>query len=222
MVRFRFSIRFMLAVLPAAMPLACADKDTGKIRVACMGDSITYGAKLDDREAECYPAQLGRLLGPGYRVRNFGENGATLLNKGDKPYIKERAYKLAKEFEPNIIIILLGANDAKLWNWEHESDFISDYKTMIKELSALESKPKIWLCTPVPAYPRNYGIDDERIKTAVVPKVEAIATDCGLPIIDLYKALSDKPKLFPDKVHPNAAGAALLARTVYQALTSVN
>lgn len=220
MFRFRLSIPFMLALLSATMPLACADKDAGKVRVACVGDSITYGEKLEDREADCYPAQLGRLLGPGYRVRNFGVSGATLLNKGDKPYLKERAYNLVKEFKPNIIIILLGANDAKLWNWEHESDFISDYKAMIKELSALESKPKIWLCTPVPAYPRNYGIEDERIRTAVVPKVEAIATDSGLPIIDLYKALSDKPELFPDKVHPNAAGAALLARTVYQALAS--
>lgn len=192
--------------------------EDAKIRVACIGDSITYGAGVEKREENNYPTQLGKLLGDRYQVRNFGVSGATLLSKGDKPYIKENAYKQAKEFLPQIVVIKLGTNDTKPQNWKYEAEFNDDCKAMIKELSALESKPKIWLSVPVPAYPTNFGIEDARIKEGVKPKIEQVGKDMGLPVIDLYEALSDKPKLFPDKVHPNAEGARLIAETVHKAL----
>ena len=37
-------------------------------------------------------------------------------------------------------------------------------------------------------------------------------------MIDLNDALSGHPEMFPDKIHPNAAGATLMAKTVYQAI----
>ena len=54
------------------------------VKVACVGDSITYGAGIKDRKKNSYPAQLQSLLGEGYQVRNFGNSGSTLLKKGDK------------------------------------------------------------------------------------------------------------------------------------------
>ena len=62
------------------------------IRVACVGDSITYGAGIKNRERDNYPTVLGRLLGKKFQVRNFGVNGATLLKNGDKPYWKQKAF----------------------------------------------------------------------------------------------------------------------------------
>ena len=64
-------------------------------RVACVGDSITYGAGIKNRAKNCYPVRLGRLLGPGYGCRNFGVNGATMLKRGDKPYWKQKAFREA-------------------------------------------------------------------------------------------------------------------------------
>ena len=58
------------------------------IRVACVGNSVTYGYALPDREQNAYPAQLQRLLGERYEVRNFGHSGSTLLHHGHRPYIK--------------------------------------------------------------------------------------------------------------------------------------
>src|SRR5579885_3646478 len=84
--------RFLMAVAAAA-GLAAAGRADDKIRVACVGDSITYGAGIKDREHNSYPAQLQKLLGDGYEVRNFGVNGRTLLSKGDLPYVKERTYQ---------------------------------------------------------------------------------------------------------------------------------
>jgi lysophospholipase L1-like esterase len=39
-----------------------------------------------------------------------------------------------------------------------------------------------------------------------------------LPVIDLYAALSGKPEMFPDKIHPNAAGAKVMAEAVEAAI----
>ncbi len=47
------------------------------IRVACIGNSITHGSGIDMQEQKGYPAQLQRLLGNGYRVKNYGWPGAT-------------------------------------------------------------------------------------------------------------------------------------------------
>ena len=75
---------FLLAVVAVA-PAA----DQEKIRVACVGDSITFGSGIQDRNTNSYPAQLGRLLGEKWETRNFGVSGATLLKNGDKPYWKQ-------------------------------------------------------------------------------------------------------------------------------------
>lgn len=57
------------------------------VKVACIGDSITYGLGLEDRDRDSYPAQLQRLLGAEYQVGNFGKSGATLLRHGHRPYM---------------------------------------------------------------------------------------------------------------------------------------
>ena len=192
---------------------------TETIRVACVGDSITYGAKLQNREKNSYPAQLGELLGERWDVRNFGVTGATLLKKGDMPYWKEPAFYFAQKFEPHVVILMLGTNDTKLQNWKHAKAFVDDYVEMIRTFAELESRPRIWICYPVPAYLERSGIRDSIIKPEELAKIDQIAAETGCPIIDLYEALSNKPELFPDRIHPNAAGARAIAETIYTALT---
>ncbi len=214
MIRLGLIASFLLAF---AVP-ACADDKKDVIRVACVGDSITYGAGVADRAKNCYPAVLQKLLGDKHEVRNFGVSGSTLLNKGDKPYTKEKAYKDALAFAPHVVIIKLGSNDTKPQNWKNAADFAADYTALIESFQKLGTKPKVFLCTPAPAYPEAFGIADERLKTGVKPKVEALGKELKLTVIDLYTTLSDKPKLFPDKVHPNAEGAKLMAETIFAAV----
>lgn len=71
-----------------------------KIPRACVGKSITYGATIENREANSYPAQLASMLGEGYQVENIGKNGATLLRKGDNPYWETGQYQEALLFNP--------------------------------------------------------------------------------------------------------------------------
>lgn len=216
-----FALIAALAFLQPVSPARADDKSaSGITKIACVGDSITYGAGIKDREHDSYPAQLQAMLGKSYEVKNFGVNGATLLKNGDKPYWKEKAFKSAKDFAPDIVIIKLGTNDTKPQNWAHKDEYAADAKALVEEFSALPSKPKIYLCHPVPAYPGNWGIRDEVIKNEVVPLIDKVAKETGATVIDLYSALSDQAALFPDKVHPNAAGAKIMASTIAKALTA--
>jgi lysophospholipase L1-like esterase len=193
---------------------------TVQTRVACIGDSITFGAAIKDRGKNSYPVQLAGMLGDKWDVKNFGVNAATLLKKGDKPYWKLRAFKDAHEFKPNVVIIKLGTNDSKPQNWKHKAEYVSDYVAMIKSFQELESKPEVWVCYPVPAYPGRWGITDKVMKEEVMPLIDDVAKQANVKIIDLYAALSDKKEMFPDTVHPNAAGAKVMAQTISAIITA--
>ncbi|MGJ8639881.1 MAG: GDSL-type esterase/lipase family protein [Opitutaceae bacterium] len=200
--------------LSSLCSVAHAASPAEPIRIACVGDSITFGATIKDRANQSYPAQLGRLLGDGYIVSNFGVSGATLLKAGDKPYWKTKRFKPAHVFNPNIVIIKLGTNDSKPGNWLHHEKFIEDYVALIESFRELPSKPLVYICKPVPAFPGNFKITDQVIRAEVLPQIVAVAEAAKVEIIDLYTALSDHAELFPDKVHPNAEGARLMAETI--------
>ena len=197
---------------------ACEAAREAPKRIACVGDSITFGAAIKDRVKNCYPAQLGRMLGEKFEVRNFGVNGATLLKKGDKPYWKLKAYANARDFQPEIVVIKLGTNDSKPRNWKHKEEYVADYMELIESFRKLASKPVVWLCYPVPAYPGRWGITDKVMKEEVMPRLDEVAKKSGCKVIDLYSALSDKKEMFPDLVHPNAKGATLIAEAVSSAI----
>ena len=189
------------------------------IRVACVGDSITFGAGIKDRSKNSYPAQLGKLLGEKWNVRNFGVSGATLLKKGNKPYGQQQAFQDALSFQPHVVIIKLGTNDTKPPNWQFKEDFTDDLKDMVNEFTDLPSQAKIWICLPVPAYSNDWGIRDTVIRTEVIPVIRKVAQAKHLPVIDLYQPFRNQMHLFPDNVHPNAPGAFLMAKIIYQAIT---
>lgn len=191
------------------------------VRVACVGDSITYGAGVANRGKNNYPKVLGGLLGTGYESRNFGVSGATLLKKGDHPYWRTGAFKAATEFKPHIVIIKLGTNDSKPQNWKHKAQYAVDLAALVDHFQALPSRPKIWLCKPVPVYKDRWGITEKVVKGEVIPLLEGVAKKKKLPVIDLYKALSGAREHFPDGVHPNVKGAEILARAVYKAIKRV-
>ena len=211
MLRRSFALLLLASVLA---PASAAEK----IRVACVGDSITFGAGVEEREKNNYPKVLGGLLGDKYEVKNFGVNGATALNSGDLPYTKQKAYKDALAFAPDIVVIKLGSNDSKPGNWKNADSYTKDCTALVESFQKLASKPTVYLCTPAPAYKGNFGITEKIVGGEVKPKVEALGKELKLTVIDIHAALSDQPKLFPDQIHPNAAGAKLLAEAVHKAI----
>lgn len=212
----RLFIHFI--VLTLAFSLHAQQKEE-PIRVACIGNSITFGAGIDNRDQDSYPAVLGQLLGDKYEVRNFGFSARTLSRKGDYPYMDENMYKEAKEYQPNIVIIKLGSNDTKPHNWINRKNYIKDLETMVKNFQSLRTIPDIYLCYPAKAYAVRFGIRDSIITSEIIPAIDQVARKRNTNVIDLHTATDNMEDHFPDKIHPNAQGAIVLAQTVYKAIT---
>jgi len=211
---------FLLSSAPGiADPNAPVDAEQYKnaIRVACVGDSITARTGLTDGVP--YPAQLGKMLGEKWEVRNFGVSGATLLNHGDLPYQKHQAFQSVLAYLPDVVIIMLGTNDTQPQNWKFKDEFAEDYKSLIRKFSELPSKPRIYICHPAPTRKGgNYGIREEGI-VEEIPIIARVAQEMNVGLIDMYGALKDHRSLIPDKVHPNTAGSRFMAKAAYKALT---
>lgn len=191
------------------------------VRVACIGNSITFGAGIKNRSRDSYPSVLARMLGDSYWVKNFGVSARTMLNKGDHPYMNEPAYKNALAFNPNIVVIKLGTNDSKSFNWKYKADFMKDAQTMIDAFKGLPSQPKIYLCYPSKAYLTGDGINDDIISKEIIPMIKKLAKKNNLSVIDLHTAMDGMPELFPDRIHPNEKGAQVMAKVVYQSISAL-
>jgi len=193
-------------------------------RVACVGDSITYGSGIADRANDSYPAQLEQILkqyDTSWEVDNFGVSGATMLHNGDRPYIQESAYTNALASEPDIVIIKLGSNDSKPHNWVYADEYMPDYIAMIEAFRALPSQPEVWICKPVPAFYVNFSISPTVIHDEILPMIDEIAAQMGTPVFDLYTALEPYGDLFPDGIHPSAEGAGVMAEFIAPFLLGV-
>ena len=214
---FAASLLSVPALLAGPMDPIDPAKHDGPVKVACVGDSITQGSGAGPGKS--YPAQLQALLGDKWQVGNFGVSGRTLLKKGDFPYWKEKKYQEALKFEPDVVIIMLGTNDTKPQNFEHEKEFSDDYAELVNSFQGLASEPRVYVCRPCPVPdPGNFKINDKNLRV-YMKKIDALAKELDLGVIDMHKALEDKPKLLPDRVHPNAEGAGEMAKAAFEVLT---
>lgn len=181
------------------------------VRVACVDNSITYGARLKYRNTESWPAQLQRIVGDGYNVRNYGVSGSTMSS--GNCYMDKPQYDYAKRFMPQVVVIKLGTNDAQHRYWKGVSEYKTYYQRMVDELRALPSHPRIVLCYPSTSY-RKEKIDPEILEGQIMPAIQALAKKNHLDLIDLHTPTKGHPELFPDQLHPNAEGSRILAETV--------
>ena len=194
----------------------------GQIKVACIGDSITYGCMVSGWPWRNYPYMLGKFLGDGYHVENFGVSARTLQDTGDHPYTREKTYQSSLSFLPQIVILKLGTNDSKSANWINVEVFVSAYRKLVAAYKALPSKPVIYLCTPAAAYAgsgatrNSYAFDiREENLSAIRYAVRQIALEDDLPVIDLAEATSGHREWFcADGIHPNALGAERMAEMI--------
>ena len=194
----------------------------GKIKVACVGNSVTWGMTIVDREKNCYPAQLQLMLGDSYEVRNFGHSGTTLLRRGHRPYVNQKEYKEALDFKADLVIIHLGLNDTDPRNWpEYSEEFNADYIRLIDSFRQANPKAKIWICLMTPIFDRHPRFESgTRDWHAQIQKhIRQVATATRVSLIDLNTPLYSRPDLLADAIHPNAEGAKIIAETVYGALT---
>ena len=207
------------------------------IRVACVGDSLTQGS--------AYPYALWQMLGrsgpftignytespneasnaqsinQGYAVGNFGVGGTMVTLKSETPYMNTSEFQSALEFQPDIVIIMLGTNDAQPGVHQYNTSFVDNYKTLINAFQTLASEPKIWIVLPPPIFDNQGGkTSPEYFEQTVIPHIEQAANEANLPIIDVHSALANYPDYFPDGLHPDSAGGELIAEEICEAITS--
>ena len=187
------------------------------IRVLAVGDSITYGVGVDDRDRYSYPAQLGARLGAGYHVLNYGLSGRALQDAADYPYRRTAFYRRGLAANPRIVLIMLGTNDSKPHNW-NAARYERNLVEYVNAYKALATRPSIYLMTPPAVFTDRFRVAGAIVSNEIVPIVRRVATQTDVRVIDVFTASREHPAYFPDGVHPDRAGAALIAETIAKVL----
>ena len=220
--RLRTFKTLLLTVLFALPLLQARGADHAPVRVACIGNSITYGSGIRDREHDSYPAVLQRLLGDGYLVGNFGKPGATLLRRGHRPYFEQKEFRQALEFKGDIAVIHLGINDTDPRDWpNYRDDFVADYLSLIDTLRAANPRIRILIArlTPLTHEHPRFRSGTRQWHEQIQQAIRIVADVSHVELIDFHKPLYAHPDLFPDAVHPDEQGARILAETVCSGIT---
>jgi acyl-CoA thioesterase I len=184
------------------------------IRVACVGDSLTQSTE--------YPYDLWNVLGnQTHSLRNFGAGSTTVLQASETPYVNTTVYQDALHFQPDIVLIMLGTNDAQPSLIPYNVTFVSDYVQIIQSFQALPNNPKIYVVLPPPIFSDQGGkMNPQYFQITIIPNIAQAANITGCSTIDVYSALYGHPEYSTDGVHINPAGAKVIADTVYAAIKS--
>ncbi|GAT71757.1 GDSL-type esterase/lipase family protein [Microbacterium hydrocarbonoxydans] len=192
--------------------------EAGKITVAAIGDSNTYGAGvlLKGRRRWSYPAQLARLLGDSYQVLNYGLNRRTLQRDGDWPYAANRFAEASLRARADIVLIMLGTNDARGGNWNADA-----YESELADLAIryrAGGRSAVYLLTPPVAFPNRRGVSERIVAEEVAPIVRRVAARLGLPLIDVFAVTEQGVTAHPDGIHLDAEASRLVAEAVAAAI----
>lgn len=193
-----------------------------KVRVSCIGNSITYGYGMQDPTTESYPAHLQIMLGDAYKVGRFGRSGATLLNHGHRPYMQTEEFQEAMAFKGDIAVIHLGINDTDPRDWPmYQDEFVPDYCALVDSVRKANPKCRVILALMTPLSDRHHRFlsgtrDWHRLIQQSIRKVAELK-HCEL--VDFYTPFKHRPELFPDRIHPNKEGYKMLAEVVYRYVT---
>ena len=196
----------------------------GKIHIACVGDSITYGAGvLGHRRSQSYPAYLQENLGEKYQVLNYGLSGRTLMDEGDVPYRSEKLYQKSLDAKADIYLLMLGTNDAKDYQWDEDA-YAKEIKDFVEAYQTAAPQAKIYLMQPPRAFSTQkdgsikYGIQDAVIGGQMLEIIADTAEQMGVGYIDLYQLTKDHSEWLPDGIHPNAEGNKAIADYIYECI----
>ena len=198
--------------------------DDERIRVTCVGDSLTYGSGvIKTREMDSYPAQLQKKLGTSHLVTNYGLRNATASADGDVPYVESAPYKKSLTSKPDIVLLMLGTNDSKTYNWDAAS-YEEGIRSLVQTYKGLDTNPTVYLMLS----PYCYALDGSDIaEYQVQPKVVAgeisdivkkVAKEEGVDVIDLYSVTVDKQERYRDGIHFDAEGYKIIADTIYNVI----
>jgi lysophospholipase L1-like esterase len=170
--------------------------------------------------AYSYPSQLQGKLGKAYSVKNFGVSSTTANGKGNFPYIGQSAYQNALLSNPDIVIIMLGTNDAKAVNRTPAlaSIFKAEYASLIQSFVDLPTRPQVYIVTPVDSIARtgSYANHEYYLSTQIRPEIRELAAELGLPVIEFESKLKNaSANYISDGLHPSRYGYDIMSSAFY-------
>ena len=206
-------------------------------KIACCGDSITFGQMATAPE-HSYPAVMRKLLGEGYAVENFGKCGATVIADYDfedgrlyGPYLKSEEYTAAMASDPDVVVLMLGMNDGNPTHCfnARNGGAISEYYLalyeqtlcgMLEGFHGLPSAPKLFLGRTSAmrrSVGKSFSTDYIYHFTENLKKIrkiqENLAEKYQIPLIDTLSDMDD-PAYYCDGVHLTDKGYAKLAQII--------
>lgn len=205
--------------LQTARKLGLAPEYSGEAKeltIACVGDSLTFGMGAGDPAAESYPSYLAAYTGPfKFVTENYGHSGATVDYESFLAYSGTQAYKDSLNTKADIVLIMLGTNDA-VWS-PNQTDFAEDYKQMLETYVNLPHSPRVIAMTPPRLFFEGFG---DKLAD-VVEDEKAVISEMGLDIINIYEFSEDMSRYSEDGVHFTAEGYKILAEYIYDELCAI-
>lgn len=201
-----------------------SDAAEGQIKVACVGDSTTYGHGITNWPKNNYPAVLQALLGEGYHVNNYGVSSFAVQEDADRSYRTLPHYQESLAYDADFVVFMMGSNDSKPENWKSAEAFREDLLSLLDSYGDAE----IIMCTlPAAFFPEGQteGVTNHDIQPLIVEEIAQITRDVaaerGYTLIDIHTFTAEHPEWFAkDGVHPSNEGAAAIAQEVYTVLTN--
>ena len=196
----------------------------GQIRIACAGDSTTYGHGISGWPKNNYPTVLQNLLGENYHVNNYGVSSFAVQESADRSYRTLPHYQESLDYDADYVVFMMGSNDSKPENWKDADAFKTDLLSLLDTYGDSE----IILCTLPSAFfleGQTEDVTNHDIQPLIVEEIAEItrevAAERGYTLIDIHALTAQHPEWFEkDGVHPSNEGAAAIAQEVYTVISS--
>ena len=196
----------------------------GQIKIACAGDSTTYGHGVSGWPENNYPTVLQNLLGDAYHVNNYGVSSFAVQESADRSYRTLPHYQESLAYDADYVVFMMGSNDSKPINWKSADAFKADILSLLDTYGDAE----IILCTLPAAFfleGQIEGVTNHDIQPLIVNEIaevtRGVAAERGYTLIDIHALTAQHPEWFEkDGVHPSNEGAAAIAQEVYAVISS--
>lgn len=187
----------------------------GPVRISCVGDSITYGFGLADREHECWTFLLEGRLPEGSSVGNYGVSGSCAMSCGYYPWTRTAQSHVFWEAEEDVVILMLGTNDVADSAWDAGA-FEQSFEELVDRILAKPGHPRLIIMLPPHVFASPTM--NERLESEAIPAMRRVAQRSDAGIVDLYTLTDSHPEWFDDGLHPNAEGNEAIEAAVAEAL----
>ena len=200
-------------------------------KIACLGDSITQAANLEnmeDYQQYSYPTKLAEILG-AKEVVNLGIGGSSIGRYWQDAYV-ERYMEIPEDTD--LILVMGGTNDGFCLHKENVGNFeeraprtlIGDLDELMRGLKENYPDAEVVFITPLPNVLHDI-LRKERpelmSQRVIVDSMMVLAKEYEFDVIDLYDSnLLDShdaaviSNYMPDGVHCNPDGYQILAEHI--------